>query len=72
MMGRQDARHQAKSDAAAVTMPEGNVRDRKDFPDIIAAIQRVGPSAAGIGQVAARFRLPYAVVSGLAKRGGKK
>jgi hypothetical protein len=55
--------------AAAVRMPTENVQHRPDYFDLMAALRRSGGSAVAIGQVAARFRLPYAVLNGMVMRG---
>lgn len=52
----------------AVRMPEGDLAKRADFPEIVTALQRCRGSAVGVAQIAARFRLPYAVLNGLAQR----
>lgn len=49
-------------------MPEGDLASREDFLDIVAALQRCRGSAVGVAQIAARCRLPYAVLHGLAAR----
>ena len=56
---------------AAVRMPSEALQDRADWPDLQAAVERAkrGPAPmASLGMVAARFRLPTAVVQGLAAR----
>lgn len=66
-MGNTGVRHQQKKPhAAAVTMPAKPLEDRQDYPDLIAALGRADGSAVAIGVIAARFRLPCAVVQGLA------
>ena len=56
---------------AAVVMPAPPLQARKDWPDLLAAVQRAkGNSApqATLAIIATRFRLPVAVVQGLAGR----
>jgi len=56
---------------AAVLMPAEPLEARADWPDLKAAVQRAngrpGPQAA-LAMIATRFRLPVAVVQGLAGR----
>ena len=56
---------------AAVLMPSSPLEARKDWPALKAAVERAqghsGPVVA-LGMIAARFRLPVAVVQGLAGR----
>lgn len=68
-MGNTGVRHQQKkTHTAAITMPTTRLEDRQDYPDLIAALGRSDGSAVAIGVIAARFRLPCAVVQGLAMR----
>lgn len=56
---------------AAVRMPSERLEDRADWPDLKAAVERAkaGPApVTSLGMVAARFRLPTAVVQGLAQK----
>lgn len=56
---------------STVTMPDTPLRARKDYPDLLAAVQRAkGKPAphATIATIAARHRLPVAIVQGLAQR----
>jgi hypothetical protein len=53
---------------AAVRMPSSAIEDRPDWPQISAAIDKARGSTVALGQVAARLRLPYGVVKGLAQR----
>ncbi len=53
---------------AAVRMPSSAIEGRTDWPQISAAIDKARGSTVALGQVAARFRLPYSVVKGLAQR----
>ena len=61
----------APTHVAAVVMPAQPLQARKDWPDLLAAVQRAkGNSApkATLAIIATRFRLPVAVVQGLAGR----
>jgi hypothetical protein len=60
------AKHHA-AHKAAVRMPESPPREN---PELMAAIARAKDNITALGQVAARFRLPYAMVLGLSQRGG--
>lgn len=57
-----------KPHLAAVRMPDSPLAQRQDYPDFCAAITRAKGSTVALGQVAARFRLPYSVVRGHAQR----
>lgn len=54
---------------AIIRMPKTPLKDRADAGDLHAHILRAGDSVVRLGQVAARFRLPYAMVLGLSQRG---
>jgi hypothetical protein len=64
-------RPQPTQPIAAVRMPAEPLEARADWPDLNAAVERAngrpGPQAA-LAMIAARYRLPVAVVQGLAGR----
>lgn len=63
----------SKADRAAAVIPAKGLPDRRDYPDIVAAVLRAKANprpVAALGNVAARFRAPWTEVNAMAERLG--